>query len=141
MGTPAYFLIPSIVFFLSWPHSWHMEGCSQAKGRIRAGLPAYATVTSGLGHVCDLHHSSRQCQILNPQGRPGIKTASSWMLVNSFLLSHNRNSNSLFSFLALQDTGEPFKHVKLPFPPLLSFFFFFAFFRVTPTAYGSIFPG
>ena len=31
-------------------------------------LPAYTTATAmqDLSHVCDLHHSSRQCQILNP---------------------------------------------------------------------------
>ena len=31
-------------------------------------LPAYtiATQTGDLSHVCDLHHSSQQCQILNP---------------------------------------------------------------------------
>ena len=31
-------------------------------------LPAYATVTAmpDPSHVCDLHHSSQQCQILNP---------------------------------------------------------------------------
>ena len=33
-------------------------------------LPAYtiATATQDLSHVYDLHHSSRQCQILNPLG-------------------------------------------------------------------------
>ena len=31
-------------------------------------LPAYATATATQdpSHVCDLYHSSRQCQILNP---------------------------------------------------------------------------
>ena len=31
-------------------------------------LPACATATAmpDLSHVCDLHHSSQQCQILNP---------------------------------------------------------------------------
>ena len=31
-------------------------------------LPVYAraTATPDPSHVCDLHHSSRQCQILNP---------------------------------------------------------------------------
>ena len=31
-------------------------------------LLAYTTVTAtwDLGHICDLHYSSRQCQILNP---------------------------------------------------------------------------
>ena len=36
-------------------------------------LPAYATVTatSDPKHVCDLCHSSQQCQILNPEGGQG----------------------------------------------------------------------
>ena len=31
-------------------------------------LPAYATAiaTPDPSHICNLHHSSRQCQILNP---------------------------------------------------------------------------
>ena len=44
---------------------------SQARGRIRAiaaGLQAYTTATAtwDLNHVCNLHHSSGQCWILNP---------------------------------------------------------------------------
>ena len=31
--------------------------------------------------VCDLHHSSRQCQILNPRARPRIKPTTPWFLV------------------------------------------------------------
>ena len=40
-------------------------GGSQARGRI---VPAYAMATAmpDPSHVYDLHHSSRQCQILNP---------------------------------------------------------------------------
>ena len=36
--------------------------------RIRLQLLVYATITAtpDLSHVCDLYHSSRQCQILNP---------------------------------------------------------------------------
>ena len=31
-------------------------------------LPTYttATATQDLSHICDLHHSTRQCQIFNP---------------------------------------------------------------------------
>ena len=29
-------------------------------------LLAYTTATKDTGHICDLHHSSGQCQILNP---------------------------------------------------------------------------
>ena len=46
-------------------------------------LPAYATatVTPDLSHICKLHHSSQQLQILNPWRGPGIEPASSWLLV------------------------------------------------------------
>ena len=45
-------------------------------------LPAYTTATATLDPslVCNLHHSSRQHQILNPLVRPGIKPASPWTL-------------------------------------------------------------
>ena len=43
-------------------------GGSQARGQIELRPPAYTTViaTPDPSHVCDLHHSSRQCWILNP---------------------------------------------------------------------------
>ena len=36
--------------------------------KLELQLPAYATATamSGLSHTCNLHHSSRQCQIPDP---------------------------------------------------------------------------
>ena len=39
-------------------------------------LPAYARATAvpDLSHVCDLHHSSQQCQILNPLNETGDRT-------------------------------------------------------------------
>ena len=43
---------------------------TQAKGQIWAAAGAYATATvratGNPSHVCNLHHSSWQCQILNP---------------------------------------------------------------------------
>ena len=43
-------------------------GSSQARGQIGAAAVAYATATAILdpSHICDLWHSLRQCQILNP---------------------------------------------------------------------------
>ena len=40
-----------------------------------------ATVIPDPSHVCDLHHSSWQHQILTHCTRPGIKPASSWIIV------------------------------------------------------------
>ena len=51
-------------------------GSSQARGRIRAtpaGLPT-ATATQDLSCVCNLHHSSRRCLILNPLSEAGDQT-------------------------------------------------------------------
>ena len=39
---------------------------SQARGRIRAPAAVHSHSSSGSSHVCNLHHSSRQCRILNP---------------------------------------------------------------------------
>ena len=67
-------------FFRAAPTAY---GCSQAKCWIRAEA-------AGLCHshsndrsepVCDLHHSSQQCRILNPLSEARIKPATSWFLV------------------------------------------------------------
>ena len=39
------------------------------------------TATPGPRGVCDLHHSSWQCWILNSLSEVGIKPATSWILV------------------------------------------------------------
>ena len=46
-------------------------------------LPAHATATAmpDLSHICDLPHSSQQCQILNPLSVARAPPASSWILV------------------------------------------------------------
>ena len=54
-------------------------GSSQAQGPIRAAAAVYTTATTtwDLSHICDLYHSSGQCQILNllSEARDG------WILV------------------------------------------------------------
>ena len=42
---------------------------------------ATATATSDPSHICDLHHSSQQCHILNPLRNREIEPAPSWILV------------------------------------------------------------
>ena len=41
---------------------------SRLRVKLELQLPAYTTATAmqDLSHICDLHHSSRQRQILNP---------------------------------------------------------------------------
>ena len=50
-------------------HPWHME-VPRLGIELELQLPAYttstATATPDLSRICDLHHRSWQCQILNP---------------------------------------------------------------------------
>ena len=63
------------IFVFLGQHSWHMEVPSQDRGQTTA------TAMPDPSHVCNLHHSSRQHQILNPLSKARDKPASSWMLV------------------------------------------------------------
>ena len=55
-------------------------GSSQARGRIRAELPAYTTVTAlDLSRICRTAHSNAGSLTL--WARSGIKPSSSWILV------------------------------------------------------------
>ena len=63
-------------------HLWCME-VPRLEVEVELQLPACAaaTATQDLSHICDLHHSSWQRRSLTPQARPGVKPASSWILV------------------------------------------------------------
>ena len=70
-------------------------------------LPAYTTATAvqDPNRICDLHHSSRQRQILNPTDRgygSNPKPHGSWS--DSFPLRHDGNSRAV---LSLCDTRAP----------------------------------
>ena len=60
------FCVCMYVFSLSILHLQHME-VPRLEVQSEVQLPAYitATATPNLSHICALHHSSRQCQILN----------------------------------------------------------------------------
>ena len=79
------FFLRSILrgFFLG-PHPRHTEPQPQP--------------TPNLSHVCNLHHTSWQCQILNPLNEARDRTRN--LMSDSFLLLHNRNSNFESSFVA-----------------------------------------
>ena len=64
-------LFPSL-FFL-WLLLWHME-VLQLGVESQLQLPAYATATPDLSLALDLHHSSWQCQILNPMSEARDRT-------------------------------------------------------------------
>ena len=57
------------------PHLWHME-VSRLGVKSELQLPAYttATATQDPSHICKLHHSSRQCRILNPLSEARYRT-------------------------------------------------------------------
>ena len=63
------------------PHLWHMKvPRSGVKSELHLTC-ATATATPDLRHICDLCCSSRQHQILNHWGKPGMEPESSWILV------------------------------------------------------------
>ena len=88
----------SFVFLGSHPQ--HME-VPMLGAKLQLHLLAYTTATASqdLSCVCDLHHSSWQCQILNPLSEARNRTCNlmvpSWI---RFLLRHDRNS-TLRTFL------------------------------------------
>ena len=52
------------------------NGSSQLWVKLELQLPAYAAATPTLdsSHICTLHHSLQQCQILNPMGKARDRT-------------------------------------------------------------------
>ena len=63
-------------FFFSGPHPWHME-VLRLGVKLERQLLAYTTgtATPDLTRICDLHHSSRQCQTLNPLSKARDRTS------------------------------------------------------------------
>ena len=59
-------------FFVGGAAPWHME-VPRPRVESELQLPAYATATAtpDRSHVCDLHHSSQQHQILYPLSEAG----------------------------------------------------------------------
>ena len=72
----AFFIFIVFLLFRAAPAAY---GSSQARVKLELQLPAYVTATAmqDLSHVCNLHHSSWKCRILNPLS----EVATSWLLV------------------------------------------------------------
>ena len=68
-------------FFLG-PLLWHMD-VPRLGIEWELQLPAYTTATAmpGMSCVCDRHHSSQQCWVLNPLSKARDRTCILWILV------------------------------------------------------------
>ena len=64
-----------IYMFFSWPHPAVYVG-SQARGPIGAIAAGLSQSHSNVGseHICNLHHSSWQCWIINPLSKGKDRT-------------------------------------------------------------------
>ena len=69
------------------------------ESKLQLQLPATATATWDPSRICNLHHSSRQCQIPDPRSEARDLTQdlvdTSWVFNP---LSHNGNSPKVFTF-------------------------------------------
>ena len=72
LGLPATFFLS---FFFLGPHLRHME-VPRLGAESELLQPACTTATRDPSPVCDLHHSSRQCQLLNPLSKARDRTLS-----------------------------------------------------------------
>ena len=87
------------VFLFLGPHLWPME-VPRIGVESQLQLPAYTTATAmrAPSNVHDLYTTAHgNAGSLTHWARPGIKPASSWILVRFVLLCHNENSQ--FEFL------------------------------------------
>ena len=79
------FICLNAFFFFFLRATPTVYGGTQDRGRIGAAAAGTHHSHCHMGsqplHTCNLHHSSLQHQVLNPQNSPGIKPASSWILV------------------------------------------------------------
>ena len=66
-------------------HLQHME-VPKLEIESELQLPVYATATADLSHICDLHHSSQQCGVLNPLNKARDEPTTSRILV--WFLTH-----------------------------------------------------
>ena len=67
-------------------------------------LPAYTTATAmpDLSHICDLHHSSQQRQILNPRSR--ARNQIRILMDTSQILNPRRELHSQWSLVFVFDS-------------------------------------
>ena len=96
-------------FFFSGPHPWHIE-VPMLGAQLELQLPAYATATAmlDLSHICNLHHNSWQCQILNPLSEARGQTHN--LMVPSWIPFHCTMMGTPAFFISLciyHNSGKP----------------------------------
>ena len=114
-GGPLSFFLLFCFCFLE-PHPRHME-IPRLGVQLELQLPAYttATATRDPSHVWDLHHSSQQCQILNPLSEAREQTCN--LVDTSWVHYHGATTGTLGAHLlsppAFRDAE---RRVKVPLP-------------------------
>ena len=94
--------LPSFFFFFFFsflgPYQWHME-VPRLGVKLELQPPAYttATATPDPSQVCNPHHSSQSCQILNPPSEPRIEPASSYGFQSGLLTAEPQRELRLCS--------------------------------------------
>ena len=101
IGNSFYFIF--IFYFFLGPHLWHME-VPRLGIKLDMQLPASATASWDLSHICDLHHSSWQCQIPDPLSKARDQTCilmdTSWIHFHCAMTGIPQIRNS-FTILSL----------------------------------------
>ena len=112
-----------VFFFFSFvflgPHPWHME-IPRLGVKSELQLPAYTTATAMPYPNCifNLHHSSRQCQVLNPVIEARDKTCN--LMVPSRICFHcTMMGTLLFFFFKLKCDLAPSSHKQFSHLTLL----------------------
>ena len=87
-----------IYFCFVGPHLWHMV-LPRLGVQLELQPPAYTTAaaTQDLSHICKLHHSSRQCWILNPLSKARDQTHN--FMVPSWIRFHCTTSGTPWRWL------------------------------------------
>ena len=98
-------LLKIFSFFFLGPHLQHME---VPKLGVESELQLPATATPDLSCVCDLHHSSWQCRILNPLSEAMDRTHN--LVVPSWIRFHCHDGNSKNLHLFMMH----FRNIKMP---------------------------
>ena len=109
-------------FLILGLHPWHI-GVPKLGVQSELKLPAYTTATASqsnpdLSQICNLHHSSRQHQILNPLSKARDQTC---VLIYAsqirFCLATTRTPKNVISYLILPSNFPP--SINLIFLPII----------------------